>query len=164
MHSYNMAKDVISLTPRAVAHLKRLLQKNATATGIRLGVKDAGCSGKSYTIDFTSEATTNDSTRKSSTIESITDASNSSTPNFIDKATSCATDNTTLTSIAEDLSIEIEGIKIIVDNASIEYISGTKLDCEQNGLNETLKFINPNVINECGCGESFQVKTRKQTE
>jgi len=32
-----------------------------------------------------------------------------------------------------------------------------ELDFQREGLNEGFKFNNPNVKNECGCGESFQV-------
>ena len=32
-----------------------------------------------------------------------------------------------------------------------------KLDYVKEGLNEGFRFNNPNVKNECGCGESFNV-------
>lgn len=32
---------------------------------------------------------------------------------------------------------------------------GTVMDFKKEGLNEGLQFDNPNVANECGCGESF---------
>jgi hypothetical protein len=37
------------------------------------------------------------------------------------------------------------------------YIDGTELDFAREGLNEGFKFNNPNVKDECGCGESFRV-------
>lgn len=58
---------------------------------------------------------------------------------------------------AEDQVFESQGIKIIVDPKSLIYIDGTELDFAREGLNEGFKFNNPNVKNQCGCGESFNV-------
>ncbi len=49
------------------------------------------------------------------------------------------------------------GVTIFVDPKSLPYIDGTELDYAREGLNEGFKFNNPNVKNECGCGESFNV-------
>ena len=57
----------------------------------------------------------------------------------------------------EDTSFESNGVTIIVDPKSLVYIDGTELDFTKEGLNEGFKFINPNVKDECGCGESFTV-------
>ncbi len=48
-------------------------------------------------------------------------------------------------------------IKVFVDPKSLPYIDGTELDFAREGLNEGFKFYNPNVKNECGCGESFTI-------
>lgn len=57
----------------------------------------------------------------------------------------------------DDQVFEDRGVKIIVDPRSLAYIDGTELDYTKEGLNEGFKFINPNVKDECGCGESFTV-------
>lgn len=57
----------------------------------------------------------------------------------------------------DDIVFENKTIKIIVDKKSLVYIDGTELDFVKEGLNEGFKFNNPNVQNECGCGESFNV-------
>jgi len=57
----------------------------------------------------------------------------------------------------EDLTFESHGVKVVVDPKSMEYIDGTELDFEREGLKEGFKFKNPNVKDECGCGESFNV-------
>ena len=49
------------------------------------------------------------------------------------------------------------GLKIAVDTESIALLKGTIIDVEQLGLNRVIKYINPNVTGECGCGESFSV-------
>lgn len=57
----------------------------------------------------------------------------------------------------EDEVFETEGVKVIIDPKSLLYLDGTELDFVKEGLNEGFKFINPNVKNECGCGESFNI-------
>jgi iron-sulfur cluster assembly protein len=57
----------------------------------------------------------------------------------------------------EDQMFESNGIKLFVDPKSLAYIDGTELDFVREGLNEGFKFQNPNVKDECGCGESFRV-------
>jgi nitrogen fixation NifU-like protein len=57
----------------------------------------------------------------------------------------------------EDTAFESHGVKVIVDPKSLVYIDGTELDFTKEGLNEGFKFNNPNVKDECGCGESFTV-------
>ena len=56
-----------------------------------------------------------------------------------------------------DLVFESLGITVLVDAKSLPYVEGTELDYVREGLNEGFKFINPNVKDECGCGESFKV-------
>jgi len=58
---------------------------------------------------------------------------------------------------ADDLVFEEQGVKVIVDRASLGYIDGTEVDFVKQGLNEAFRFRNPNVKGECGCGESFTV-------
>ena len=57
----------------------------------------------------------------------------------------------------EDLTFESHGVQVLVDPKSLVYIDGTELDFAKEGLNEGFKFNNPNVKDECGCGESFTV-------
>jgi iron-sulfur cluster assembly protein len=57
----------------------------------------------------------------------------------------------------QDQVFESYGVKIIVDPKSLAYLDGTELDYVRQGLNEGFEFNNPNVKNECGCGESFNV-------
>jgi iron-sulfur cluster assembly protein len=57
----------------------------------------------------------------------------------------------------DDVVFDREGVKVIVDNESLELIDGTEVDFVKDGLNEAFKFRNPNVKGECGCGESFTV-------
>jgi len=58
---------------------------------------------------------------------------------------------------SDDLTFQSEGVTVFVDPKSLPYIDGMELDFAREGLNEGFKFNNPNVKNECGCGESFNV-------
>ncbi len=57
----------------------------------------------------------------------------------------------------DDEVFESHGVKIVIDPKSLAYLDGTELDFTREGLNEGFKFNNPNVKDECGCGESFHV-------
>jgi iron-sulfur cluster assembly protein len=57
----------------------------------------------------------------------------------------------------EDHTFESHGVKVVVDPKSLPFLEGTQLDYTREGLNEGFKFLNPNVKDECGCGESFNV-------
>jgi iron-sulfur cluster assembly protein len=58
---------------------------------------------------------------------------------------------------AEDNVFESHGVKVFVDPKSLPYIDGTELDFTREGLNEGFRFNNPQVKDECGCGESFRI-------
>jgi iron-sulfur cluster assembly protein len=57
----------------------------------------------------------------------------------------------------EDVVFESHGINIFVNSKSLPYINGTELDFTREGLSEGFRFYNPNVKDECGCGESFRI-------
>jgi iron-sulfur cluster assembly protein len=56
-----------------------------------------------------------------------------------------------------DRTFESNGIRIVIDEESFRYLSGTELDFIREGLNSGFRFNNPNVTDTCGCGESFTV-------
>lgn len=56
-----------------------------------------------------------------------------------------------------DQIFEFDDIKLVIDPKSLLYLDGTELDYVKEGLNEGFEFKNPNVKDECGCGESFHV-------
>ncbi len=57
----------------------------------------------------------------------------------------------------DDEVFEDRGVKVVIDKKSLVYLDGTELDYGKEGLNEGFKFNNPNVKDQCGCGESFKV-------
>ncbi|MFT5117796.1 MAG: iron-sulfur cluster assembly protein [Kiritimatiellia bacterium] len=58
---------------------------------------------------------------------------------------------------ASDHVFDQGSFSLVVDPKSLLYLDGTELDFVKEGLNEGFEFKNPNVKNECGCGESFHV-------
>ena len=58
---------------------------------------------------------------------------------------------------AGDRVFESQGVRVLVDTASLNLIDGTEVDFIRHGLNEAFRFRNPHVRVECGCGESFSV-------
>ncbi len=57
----------------------------------------------------------------------------------------------------DDEEFESLGVRIFVDKKSLQYLDGTQLDYTKEDLQEGFKFSNPQVKDECGCGESFTV-------
>jgi len=57
----------------------------------------------------------------------------------------------------DDLRFESHGVTVLIDPKSLPYLDGTELDFAREGLNEGFKFQNPNMKDECGCGESFRI-------
>ena len=50
-----------------------------------------------------------------------------------------------------------KGFDVVIDNRDLPYLEGIAVDYVRKGLNEGFEFNNPNVKDECGCGESFRV-------
>jgi len=60
----------------------------------------------------------------------------------------------------DDLLFKInDRVTIYVDSHSFPYLKGTCVDYKQIGLSGgMLKCVNPNEVDSCGCGSSFNVK------
>ncbi|PSQ22500.1 iron-sulfur cluster assembly accessory protein [Halobacteriales archaeon QS_9_67_15] len=56
----------------------------------------------------------------------------------------------------DDTVYEHYGLRVIVDPASSNYVEGSVLDFEGGLQGEGFHVQNPNVVSECGCGESFR--------
>jgi iron-sulfur cluster assembly protein len=110
-------QNSITLTAAAKQYLQENLAESPEGTiGVRVGLRDAGCSGYAYTIDFTDKQ------------------------------------------LPEDHVIEFDDVKIFIAKEYTKQLQGTAIDLVEEGVNTTLEFDNPNVIHECGCGESFKFK------
>lgn len=105
----------ITVTEAAQEHFRRQLLSGG-ADGVRLSVKESGCTGYKYVVDL---------------VEAGRDG---------------------------DLAMELDnGVRLFISRDALKLVSGTRIDFQREGLNQSLTFHNPNVTDECGCGESFNV-------
>ncbi|GAB7366853.1 hypothetical protein MBLNU230_g1024t1 [Neophaeotheca triangularis] len=107
-------KAPISLTPKAVTQLRDLFESPQSQL-IRIGVKNRGCSGLAYHLEY------------------------------VDKAGSF------------DESVEQDGVKVLIDSKALFSIIGSEMDWIEDKLSARFVFRNPNITEQCGCGESFSI-------
>jgi len=53
--------------------------------------------------------------------------------------------------------LEFSGLKVFVDQMSLQYLEGVEIDYVETIEGAGFKFNNPNVKQTCGCGSSFSV-------
>ena len=58
---------------------------------------------------------------------------------------------------AGDIVFEQDDVKIVVNPDSLTFLDGSVIDFAAEGLGSSFQFKNPNVTDECGCGESFTI-------
>lgn len=107
-------KAAIKLTPSAVARLRQLLNQPEPKL-IKVGVRNRGCSGLAYHLDYVDR------------------------PGPFDE------------------EVEQDGVKVLIDSKALFSIIGSEMDWVENKLSQRFHFNNPNIKEECGCGESFMV-------
>ncbi len=105
----------ITLTESAATRVHDHLQSRGSGAGLRVSVKNAGCSGYAYQLAYAEE---------------INDG---------------------------ELVFESHGVKVVVEPEHMEFLTGLEVDYVQDGLTAAFHFNNPNVTEQCGCGESFTV-------
>jgi iron-sulfur cluster assembly protein len=54
-----------------------------------------------------------------------------------------------------DTELQVDGVRLIVDEKSALYLTGTQLDFVDTLQESGFKMVNPNAKTTCGCGESF---------
>ncbi|KAI5928096.1 hypothetical protein F4810DRAFT_177913 [Camillea tinctor] len=107
-------KAAMKLTPAAVEQLRTLLDDPEPKL-IKVGVRNRGCSGLAYHLEY------------------------------VDKPG------------AFDEEVEQDGVKVLIDSKALFSIIGSEMDWVEDKLNQRFIFRNPNIKEECGCGESFMV-------
>ena len=55
----------------------------------------------------------------------------------------------------DDTQLESEGVKIVIDPASLAYLSGSAIDFDDGLHGKGFEIKNPNAQSTCGCGKSF---------
>lgn len=107
-------KAAMKISAPAVEHLRDLLEQ-PNPQMIRVGVKNRGCSGLAYSLEY------------------------------VDKPA------------AFDEVVEQDGVKVLIDSKALFSIIGSEMDWEEDQLSARFVFRNPNITEQCGCGESFSV-------
>ncbi|PTB70069.1 hypothetical protein BBK36DRAFT_1134433, partial [Trichoderma citrinoviride] len=107
-------KAAMKLTPAAVEQLRSLLNRPDPKL-IKVGVRNRGCSGLAYQLEY------------------------------VDKPG------------AFDEMVEQDGVKVLIDSKALFSIIGSEMDWAEDKLSQKFVFKNPNIKEQCGCGESFMV-------
>lgn len=55
----------------------------------------------------------------------------------------------------DDTIIEKDGVKVVIDPMSVNYLSEATLNYQSSLQGESFVVSNPNVTHTCGCGSSF---------
>lgn len=56
-----------------------------------------------------------------------------------------------------DIVIERDGVKVLIDDMSLLYVTGAELDFVEDLVGAAFQVKNPNAQSSCGCGTSFSV-------
>ncbi|KAF8430221.1 putative iron-sulfur cluster assembly accessory protein Isa1 [Tirmania nivea] len=107
-------KAAMVLTPSAVSQLRTLLDSPDPKL-IRVGVKNRGCSGLAYNLEYVEK------------------------PGKFDE------------------EVVQDGVRVLIDSKALFSIIGSEMDWVEDKLSARFVFKNPNIKEQCGCGESFMV-------
>ena len=56
---------------------------------------------------------------------------------------------------SDDNIIDEHGVKVIIDNTSLNFIKGSRIEYVDSLQGSGFKIVNPNAKSSCGCGQSF---------
>ncbi|KAI5841886.1 putative iron-sulfur cluster assembly accessory protein Isa1 [Morchella snyderi] len=107
-------KAAMTLTSPAVQQLRSLLTLPEPKL-IRVGVKNKGCSGLAYHLEYVDK------------------------PGKFDE------------------EVVQEDVRVLIDSKALFSIIGSEMDWVEDKLSSRFVFRNPNIKDQCGCGESFSV-------
>ena len=55
----------------------------------------------------------------------------------------------------DDFNLELNGIELLVDSMSSQYLQGAEIDFRDDAMGASFSIKNPNAQTTCGCGSSF---------
>jgi iron-sulfur cluster assembly accessory protein len=61
------------------------------------------------------------------------------------------------TKMDDDLVIEKDGVTVLVDPVSLDFLKGAEIDYSNELIGAAFKVNNPNAASSCGCGTSFSI-------
>jgi iron-sulfur cluster assembly accessory protein len=56
----------------------------------------------------------------------------------------------------DDMIFEYDGVHVLVDPISAQYIAGSEIDYKESLMGAGFVVNNPNAVSSCGCGSSFR--------
>jgi len=62
-----------------------------------------------------------------------------------------------------DITYEMNGIQVVIDEVSINYLRGAMIDYVDELMGSGFKITNPNAISTCGCGQSFRTSDEQSS-
>ena len=117
VETFDVKSDLVTVTPAAAEHFRSSLAGKG-CSGVRISVRESGCTGFKYVLDEVESRGSDD-----------------------------------------DVTVELaNGITLYLESSALAFLRGTEIDYTREGVNRSLRFNNPNVTAECGCGESFSVE------
>lgn len=160
----------ISLTEKALKHLNKMRAERNEDLCLRIGVKQGGCSGMSYTMEFESRA-------NASPDDSVVEYDGFAIGNFL-----ILTDldwlHSEVQSNVQNFHPRTDWNRLysewtsssncslcasaVCDPKSLLFMFGMELDYSDALIGGGFSFQNPNATKTCGCGKSFA--TSKETE
>ncbi|MEP2829063.1 iron-sulfur cluster insertion protein ErpA [Parvibaculum sp.] len=57
----------------------------------------------------------------------------------------------------DDLVLEKNGVTVLIDSVSVDYLAGSEIDYVDDLIGAAFKINNPNATASCGCGTSFSI-------
>ena len=57
----------------------------------------------------------------------------------------------------DDLTFERDGVKVVVDEVSMDLLGGAEIDFVEEMIGSSFQIRNPNASSSCGCGTSFSL-------
>jgi len=64
---------------------------------------------------------------------------------------------------SEDLVIDNDGVRVLIDPISLQYLSGAQIDFQDGADGSRFVIKNPNAKATCGCGSSFSMAENGNT-
>ena len=58
-----------------------------------------------------------------------------------------------------DTVVEAEGIRVLIDEMSAQYLDGSQIDYVDSLMGAGFTVNNPNAVSTCGCGHSFKTSS-----
>ncbi len=58
---------------------------------------------------------------------------------------------------ADDVVVERDGATVLIDDTSLQFLGGSRIDFVDDLMGQSFRIENPNATASCGCGTSFSI-------